>query len=249
MNILSFPYIDTATPTDFDEGKRMQAEFDHLEGHINSVRHVPLLEKWKAARAQYLASPTDKNFELVKLVSFERRFFHVQTEAKQVAHGARAHFVETQIVPWATALVTRALDKARANLERVTEEESARHRELTGEPMSVSGIVEAAKRPVRHLESFLKDMPGNPRSVRVAAILKLFGESGPLLGSVSPEDVARATRSVDRLSDRYATDGSGLKLIHRSAPDPDFVKGLAGEEEDEDNGDDTFEKTKAEISC
>lgn len=234
MLISSFPYVDTATPEEIKEGERLQAEFDRFEAQLKTVNVTELIEKFRTAREAYLKSPTNENFEAVKRVSFEKRFFRAESESRIAARAARAHFIEMQIVPWALVLLTRALEKARANLKKVTQEEDARHRQLTGGPLTVSGIVDEAKRPVRHLESLLMDAPENPRSFRVENILRLFRGAGPLVGDgASLHDLGRA----DNPDPRRPVQGMRL-LPFPSAPSVGDERALPAEpDEEEDEAD------------
>jgi hypothetical protein len=195
MNILNFPYSKTITDGERSEAKRLQAEFDRLDGHRNSLMPFARTAKYRAARDAYLADPSDENFEVVKRASFEKRFFKEVKDPIRFAAAARRNFILGRVVPWAIPILQRALEKAREQLHRVTKEEAARHLELTGEPMAVNGIVEAAKRPVRHLEAMLEDADKNGNSFRVYAVAGIFGEVGPLTGEVSPDNKAMATRS------------------------------------------------------
>jgi hypothetical protein len=228
MLISSFPYVETATPEEITEGERLQAEFDRFDAQLKTVNPTELIEKFRAVRAAYMESPTDENFETVKRVSFEKRFFRAEDDARQIARAARAHFIETQIVPWALVLLKRALEKARANLKKVTEEEDSRHRKLTGAPLTVSGIVDEAKRPVRHLESLLMDAPENPRSFRVENILRLFRGDGPLVGGhASMSDRGRADNPDPRRPVQ------GFKLLPApsvDSTDAAFAEGLDGDD-------------------
>lgn len=212
-NILSFPYAETITDNERTEAKRLQAEFDRIDGHRNSLNAETRTAKYRAARDAYLADASDENFEAVKQASFEYRFFGEHTDPVRFAGAARQNFILVNVVPWAIPILRRALEKAREQLQRVTKKEAARHLELTGEPMSGSGIVEAAKRPVRHLEAMLEETDKNPNTFRVHAVAAMFVEGGPLTGAVSPDNQARATRArparPEPLSDAEAAELDG----------------------------------------
>jgi hypothetical protein len=209
MNILTSPYLNGLTNEERAKGEELRTEFLRLVALRVSVSPDRVVQRHRECRDAFTASPTDENFAALKHASFEKRFFRVESQSKSIVHGVLKHFSETQIVPWAKAILERALSNAREQLSQITKDEDARHRSLTGgRPLTVSGLVETAKQPVKQIEQWLAQLSqesvraGNAQSDIVQKIFDMFAGDGPLVRPVGAPDTPLA-RELTALQGTY----------------------------------------------
>lgn len=145
------------SPEEIAHGEKLQVEYDRLLKQWTSFTPSALKEARDKAVQAFLATPTGENLSLLKKAAVEREVLSVlatDNRVRGVTKEAVENYQRQHIVPWAKSILKRALDKAQGKLREVTAQESARHLELTGEPMKNSDIVGVATRPVENLQQF-----------------------------------------------------------------------------------------------
>lgn len=135
-----------------------EAELIRLATQADGMRPHVFKEKIDTARDAYRANPTDKNLHAVTELMTRRDNVYSKPDLYADVRAAYLRFIETTVIPWATAIITRGLTLERARLAAVTAEENQKHFVLTGHSMCLSIVVERARTPVARLEDMLSSL-------------------------------------------------------------------------------------------
>jgi hypothetical protein len=140
------------------------ARADELEKELRRLNlqylqiHPSELEKnLDTACAAYRSQPSDENLHIFKQAAVDAALVdrHIVPPVLVQTVAAVRENLEKQILAWARPILERGLTAARASLASVTDNERARHKTLTGELLSDSPIIAAARKPVTQLEALL----------------------------------------------------------------------------------------------
>lgn len=149
-----------------DEIKQLDGfedELNEFSRQRQSVTSTFLEKEWHQSVAAYNANPTSSAFAACRIAAVEYGLAFRQllpgNFADLVDH-ARGRVIRERIVPFVRPILERGLARAKEQLHSVIAEESARHKELTHESFTHSGIVEAARTPVQEIERLLSLLTG-----------------------------------------------------------------------------------------
>lgn len=149
------------TQEEIDQIEAFEKKLNEFHSHVELSVTTFARERKERACNSYIANPNDKNFLAFRSAAIEEGLMHAQImpgSVLSVVDGARETFIKAEIEPFVRPILERGLELARRNLDEVTSAESQRHEQLTDEPLSASGIVNAARRPVDELERHLKSI-------------------------------------------------------------------------------------------
>ena len=166
------------TAEQLKEATALQLKWQHFQDHRAQFR-TDKRDVVAEARRAYAHEPTDENLDKLKAADVDRQLFGNSGLYLDVIQAAETSFIRERLLPWATALIRRALVVAEAELTAVTKRETEHQLEAIGTPPSrieQNEIIAAASRPVHELKQLLASIKQGASSPALPYnLLPLFG--------------------------------------------------------------------------
>lgn len=214
MRVLGTPPIVSAP--ELQTGAELQARYETLAERFQSLTYDALGDNFELARQIHEEAPSEETFADLKRRSFERSFFRADHTARVSARQVLNAFVVTEVVPWAAAIIERNLALAEGAYRKVKAVENSRVQKLLGRPLTQSDIVEAAERPIKHLERLRESLSRTGPGViySPAKILEKFEAVGSERFSdlIAPEFSAEEVEALElEEAERAAGEATALE--------------------------------------
>ena len=135
-----------------------EKELGQIDKHIEACTVTSAEKKHTLACDAYRTDPSDNNFTAMKLAAIEERLLEtsiIPSSVLSVVESIRDAIISEKIRPWVRPILDRGLKLAQERLDKITAEEAKRHKELVGQDLRYSEIIQAAQSPVTELEGLV----------------------------------------------------------------------------------------------